>query len=69
MGQQEDVSSQGKASVRYYIRTVDDDKLTWVIKVSVYDLVNNYNHVEDTKVSVSIKRTNAKQCTLSEIFF
>ena len=39
MGQQEDVSSQGKASVRYYIRMVDDGKLTWVIKVSVYDSV------------------------------
>ena len=37
-------------------------------KVSVYGLVYNYTHVEDSKVSVSIKRTYAKQCTLSEIF-
>jgi len=38
------------------------------IKALVYDPVIVYNHVEDTKVSVSIERTNAKQCTLSEIF-
>jgi len=37
---------------------------------SVYmsDSVTNYNYVEDTKVSVSIKKTNANKCTLSEIF-
>jgi len=39
-----------------------------VFKWGTYDPVNNYNYVEDTKVSVSIKKTNAKKCTLSEIF-
>ena len=30
--------------------------------------VNNYNCVEDKKVSVSIKKTNTNKCTLSAIF-
>jgi len=38
------------------------------IKGNIYDPVNNYSYVEDTKVSVSIKKTNANKCTLSEIF-
>ena len=32
------------------------------------DSVTNYNYVDNTKVSVSIKNTNASKCTLSEIF-
>jgi len=32
------------------------------------DSVTNYNYEGDTKVSVSIKKTNANKCTLSEIF-
>jgi len=32
------------------------------------DYVTYYNYVENTKVSVSIKETNANKCTLSEIF-
>jgi len=32
------------------------------------DSVNNYNYVGNTKVSVSIKETNANKCTLNEIF-
>ena len=32
------------------------------------DSVTNYNYVGDTKVSVSIKITNANKCTLSEKF-
>ena len=32
------------------------------------DYVNNYNYVGETKISVSIKKTNANKCTLSEIF-
>ena len=32
------------------------------------DSVTNYNFVGDTKISVSIKKTNANKCTLSEIF-
>ena len=32
------------------------------------DSVTNYYYVGDTKVSVSIKKTNANKCTLSEIF-
>jgi len=34
----------------------------------VSDSVTNYNYVGDTKKSVSIKKTNANKCTLSEIF-
>jgi len=32
------------------------------------EFVTNYNYVGNTQVSVPIKKTNAKQCTLSEIF-
>jgi len=32
------------------------------------DPVTNYSYIENTKVSVSIKKTNANKCTLSEIF-
>jgi len=32
------------------------------------DSVTNYNYVANTKISVSIKKTYANKCTLSEIF-
>jgi len=32
------------------------------------DSVTNYNYVRDTKVRVSIKKTNANKRTLNEIF-
>jgi len=32
------------------------------------DSVTNYKYVGDTKKSVSIKKTNASKCTLSDIF-
>jgi len=32
------------------------------------DSVTNYNYVGEAKISVSIKKTNANKCTLSEIF-
>jgi len=32
------------------------------------DSVTNYIYVGDTKISVSIEKTNASKCTLSEIF-
>jgi len=32
------------------------------------DSVTYYNYVGDTKISVSIKKTNANKCTLSAIF-
>jgi len=32
------------------------------------DSVTNYNYVGDTKISVSIKKTNANKRILSEIF-
>ena len=31
------------------------------------DSLTYYNYVGDTKISVSIKKTNANKCTLSEI--
>ena len=38
------------------------------VKECMSDSVTNYNYVGDTKISVSIKKTNANKCTLSEIF-
>ena len=38
------------------------------VKEDMSDSVTNYNYVGNTKVSVSIKKTNANKCTLSEIF-
>ena len=38
------------------------------LKEYIYNSVANYNYVESSKVSVSIKRTNANKCTLSKIF-
>jgi len=38
------------------------------VKGDMSDSVTNYNYVGNTKVSVSIKKTNANKCTLSEIF-
>ena len=38
------------------------------LKGNIYYPVNNYNYVEDTKVSVSIKKTNGNKCTWSEMF-
>ena len=37
-------------------------------KECMSDYVTNYNYIGDTKISVSIKKTNANKCTLSEIF-
>jgi len=42
--------------------------LLHTIKECMSDSVTNYNYEGDTKVSVSIKKTYAKKCTLSEIF-
>ena len=36
------------------------------VKVSIFDLDNNYNYVEDTKVSVSIKK--CQQMHIKKIF-
>ena len=38
------------------------------IKGDMSDSVTNYNYVGNTKVSLSIKKTNANKCTFSEIF-
>ena len=38
------------------------------LKECMSESVTNYNYVGDTKVSVSIKKTNVNKCTLSEIF-
>ena len=37
-------------------------------KECMSDSLTNYNYVGDTKISVSIKKTNANKCTLKEIF-
>jgi len=41
---------------------------TYRLKECMSDSVTNYNYVGDTKISISIKKTNANKCTLSEIF-
>jgi len=38
------------------------------LKECMSDSVTNYNYVGDTKIVVSIKKTYANKCTLSEIF-
>ena len=38
------------------------------LKGKLSDSFTNYNYVGNTKVSVSIKKTKANKCTLSEIF-
>jgi len=40
----------------------------FIIEECISDSFTNYNYVGDTKISVSIKKTNANKCTLSEIF-
>ena len=42
--------------------------LSLVLKECMPDSVTNYNYAGDTKISVSIKKTNANKCTLSELF-
>jgi len=39
-----------------------------IIKGELSDSFTNYNNVGNTKVSVSIKKTYANKCTLSESF-
>ena len=41
---------------------------TNILKSIMSDYFTNYNYVGNTKVSVSIKKTYANKCTLSEIF-
>ena len=50
------------------IRNVDIRKCFACFKEYMSDPVTNYSYIEDAKVSVSIKKTNANKCTLSEIF-
>ena len=38
------------------------------VRQYIYDPFTNYNYVECSNVSVSIKRTNANKCILSKIF-
>jgi len=38
------------------------------IKECMSDSVTNYNYVGYTKISASIKKTNANKCTLRKIF-
>ena len=38
------------------------------VKGNMSDSATNYNYVGNTKVSASIKKTNAHKCTFSEIF-
>ena len=40
----------------------------FIFKGNMSDSFTNYNYVGNTKVSVSIKKTYANKCTLSEIF-
>jgi len=47
---------------------VDNVKPAAAVKGNMSDSFTNYNYVGNTKVSVSIKKTYANECTLSEIF-
>ena len=47
---------------------IESGKLVSVFKGEMSDSFTNYNYVGNTKVSVSIKKTYANKCTLSEIF-
>ena len=38
-------------------------KIFFLFKGDMSDAVTNYNYVGNTKVSVSIKKTNANKCT------
>ena len=44
------------------------ENIKYLFKEYMSDSFTNYNYVGNTKVSVSIKKTNANKCTLSEIF-
>ena len=54
----------------YYTCMNDATKIHCYSQFKEYmsDSFNNYNYVGNTKVSVSIKKTYANKCTLSEIF-
>ena len=54
--------------LEFYAKTMIHVPDTTVFKVELSDSFTNYNNVENTKVSVSIKKTYANKCTLSEIF-
>jgi len=51
------------SGARYFIRSIN-----LIFKGNMSDSFTNYNYVGNTKVSVSIKKTNANKYTLSEIF-
>jgi len=44
------------------------ESIKMVVKEYMSDSFTNYSCVGNTKVSVSIKKTSANKCTLSEIF-
>ena len=46
----------------------DNTIILVTVKGELSDSFTNYNNVGNTKVSVSIKKTYANKCTLSEIF-
>ena len=60
----------------YLFKTLSQSQFTMICETEHYnnlkgelsDSFTNYNNVGNTKVSVSIKKTNANKCTLSEIF-
>jgi len=61
--------SGGKFAILYLLWTSSKNLNTEVaVKGELSDSFTNYNNVGNTKVSVSIKKTYANKCTLSEIF-
>ena len=58
---------RGEGGNKKIIESVDGWRISH-FKECTSDSVTNYNYVGDTEESVSIKNTNAKKCTLSEIF-
>ena len=53
---------------KIYMIYINIISLKKMLKEYMSDSVTNYNYVGNTKVSVSIKKTYANKCTLSEIF-
>jgi len=53
----------------YFITVeLEDSQENNYFKGEMSDSFTNYNYVGNTKVSVSIKKTYANKCTLSQIF-
>jgi len=59
----------GLMHIPYTVEFINiNQRIKLAFKGELSDSFTNYNNVGNTKVSVSIKKTYANKCTLSEIF-